>query len=41
MVVYEVEVKNKNKIWTWVMEKQLEKEYPLPTAFKKLVSTEK
>ena len=41
MVVYEVEVKNKNKIWTWVTEKQLEKEYPLPTAFKKLVSTEK
>ena len=26
MVVYEVEVKNKNKIWTWVTEKQMEKE---------------
>ena len=38
MVVYEVEVKNKNKQWTWVTEKQMEKEYPLPTAFKKLIT---
>ena len=41
MVVYEVEVENKNNIWIWVTEKQMKKEYPLPTAFKKLVSTEK
>ena len=41
MVVYEVEVKNKNKIWTWVTEKQMENEYPLPTAFKKLLTKEK
>ena len=37
MVIYEIEVKNKNKKWIWVTEKQLEKEYPLPTAFKKLL----
>ncbi len=37
MVIYEIEVKNKNKEWIWVTEKQLEKEYPLPTAFKKLL----
>ena len=36
-----VEVKNKNKIWSWVTEKQMEKEYPLPTAFKKLLAKEK
>ena len=41
MVVYEVEVKNKNKQWIWVTEKQMEKEYPLPTAFKKLLAKEK
>ena len=41
MVVYEVEVKNKNKQWIWVTEKQMEKEYPLPTAFKKLITKEK
>ena len=38
MVVYEMEVKNKNKQWTWVTEQQMEKEYPLPTAFKKLLT---
>ena len=36
-----VEVKNKNQTWTWVTEKQMEKEYPLPTAFKKLLTKEK
>ena len=41
MVVYEIEVKNKNKQWTWVTENQMEKEYPLPTAFKKLITKEK
>lgn len=41
MVVYEIEVKNKNEIWKWVTEKQMEKEYPLPTAFKKLLTKEK
>ena len=41
MVVYEIEVKNKNKQWIWVTEKQMEKEYPLPTAFKKLITKEK
>ena len=41
MVVYEVEVKNRNKQWIWATEKQLEKEYPLPTAFKKLLIKEK
>lgn len=40
MVVYEIEVKNKSKEWIWVMKKQMEKEYPLPTAFKKLLTKE-
>ena len=36
MIAYEIEVKNKNVIWTWVTEQEMEKHYPLPTAFKKL-----
>ena len=36
MIAYEIEVKNKNTIWTWVTEQEMEKQYPLPTAFKKL-----
>lgn len=41
MTVYEIEVENKNKQWTWVTKKQMEKEYPLPTAFKKLLGKTK
>ena len=41
MTVYEIEVENKNKQWIWVTEKQMEKEYPLPTAFKKLLGKTK
>ena len=36
MVAYEIEVKNKNTIWTWVTEQEMENQYPLQTAFKKL-----
>ena len=41
MTVYEIEVENKNKQWTWVTEKQMEKEYTLPPAFKKLLGKTK
>ena len=41
MTVYEIEVENKNKQWTWITEEQMEKDYSLPTAFKKLLTKEK
>ena len=35
MQVYEVQVKQKNTLFTWVEENQIRKEYPMPTAFLK------
>ena len=37
MIAYEVEVKNKNEDWIWVTLEKMELQYPLPTAFKKLL----
>lgn len=37
MCAYEIEVKNKNKEWIWATEEELKNEYPLPTAFKKMI----
>ena len=41
MTAYEIEVNNKNEQWIWITKKEMEKQYPLPTAFKKLLVNEK
>lgn len=40
MLVYEIEVKNRHEQWIWITEDELKKQYPLPTAFKKLIIKE-
>ena len=37
MCAYEIEVKNKNAEWIWATEEELKNQYPLPTAFKKMI----
>ena len=41
MTAYEIEVNNKNEEWIWATKKEMENQYPLPTAFKKLLANDK
>ncbi len=38
MIAYEIEIKNKNEQWIWTTKKEMDRQYPLPTAFKKLLN---